>query len=539
MGSTRGDGRTGEDVTANLRTLRSIPLQLRAGETDVPSLLDVRGEVYIEKAALAALNQEREDDGLPPYANPRNLAAGSLRQLDPSVTASRPLMIYCYDIGRSEGLLLNSQQELLEALPRLGLRTNRQYRICETIDEAIAYFEELQRVRDDLPYEIDGMVLKVDDFDARRQVGAISRSPRWAIAAKFQAEQAVTRLKSIQISMGRTGVLTPVAVLEPVRVGGVTVSHATLHNEDEIKAKDIREGDLVIIQRAGDVIPQVVRPLLEHRSGSEMPFEFPRACPFCGSPVARLEGSAARRCLNASCHTRLKASILHFVSKAGLDIDGMGPKLVEQLVDRELVRSFADVLRLDSDSLAALERMGETSAENLVQSIAAASKTTFPRLLFALGIPGVGQHAAGVLADALGTLDALMQASEEDLVALEGIGPETASAVASFFATIENQSVVADLQDAGLHVESSPRPSGTGPLDGARFVFTGTLSTLSRSQAAERVKALGGQVASSVSKKTEYVVVGENPGSKADKARDLGVPTLSEEQFQELLDRHE
>jgi len=537
-GSTRGDGRVGEDVTANLRTLRSIPLRLRTDEFDPPAVLDVRGEVYIEKDSLASLNRAREGEGLPPYANPRNLAAGSLRQLDPSVTAERPLRIYCYDVGRAEGLAIASQQDLLKTLPKLGLRTNRQFRVCETIDDAIAYFGELQQIREDLPYEIDGVVLKVDDFDARRRIGAISRSPRWAIAAKFQAEQAVTRLRSILISMGRTGVLTPVAVLEPVRVGGVTVSHATLHNEDEILSKDLREGDLVVVQRAGDVIPQIVRALPEHRDQGSKPFEFPRACPFCGSPVARLEGSAARRCLNASCHTRLKASILHFVSKAGLDIEGMGPKLIEQLVDADLVRSFADVLRLDAETLAGLDRMGRKSAQNLVASISAASETSLSRLLFALGIPSIGQYAAETLAAAFGTLEDLMRASEEDLLALDGIGPETASAVSSFFATAENQRALRDLLDAGLRVAAS-QGSGDHSLDGSRFVFTGTLSALTRAEAADRVKQLGAHVGSAVSKKTSYVVVGESPGSKAQDAARLGIPTLDEERFLELLGQHE
>jgi len=535
-GSTRGDGRTGEDVTANLKTIRSIPLRLREEEQSAPALLEVRGEVYIEKSDLARLNREREASGLEPFANPRNLASGSLRQLDPQVTARRPLKVYCYDVGHIEGTRIDSQQELLTILPRLGLRVNPLYEPCDGIDEAIRFYERIETEREDLPYEADGVVLKIDRFDLRRAAGQVSRSPRWAIAAKFPAEQQVTRLLDIGVSVGRTGVLTPVATLEPVRIRGVEITSATLHNEDEIRSKDIRIGDLVVVQRAGDVIPQVVRSLADQRTGEERTFTMPKACPVCGSPVVRLEGEVAHRCMNASCPARLKQSLLHFVSKGALDVDGFGPKLVDQLVERGLVRGIADLLRLDRGQLIELDRMGPKSAENLLAGIDAAMSIGLPRFLYALGIPGVGDHTAQIVADAFGTLDAVAAADREGLAALHEIGPQTAEAIVEYFATKRNREMIGDLLAAGLSVsETEPASATSGPLDGRRFVFTGSLEAMSRDQAADRVRRLGGAVGSSVSRTTDYVVVGENPGSKADEARRLGVETLTEEEFLNLL----
>jgi DNA ligase (NAD+) len=538
-GSTRGDGHVGEDVTANLRTIRSVPLRLRDEEVPVPPLLEVRGEVYIDKEDLEALNRERDAAGLATFANPRNLAAGSLRQLDSRITAARPLKIYCYDVGRFAGIQIDSQQQLLALLPSLGIRVNPVYAACEGIEPAIALYRQMQVDRDRLPYETDGIVLKVDDFAARRVAGQISRSPRWAIAGKFPAEQEMTRLLDIIISVGRTGVLTPVAVLEPVRVRGVEITSATLHNEDEIRNKDIRIGDTVVVQRAGDVIPQVVKPLLEQRSGQERTFTMPNTCPACRSPVVRLEGEVARRCINASCPARIKQSILHFISKGALDVDGFGPKLVDQLVAQGIVKRLGDLFRLDRETLLSLERMGPKSAGKLLAALETAKSPSLSRLLFGLGIPGVGEHIAEILAITFGSIDRLGGASEEELLALSGVGPQTAEAVVAFFANEQNRATLLDLADAGLTVTASAPVAERGaPLGGRRFVFTGTLQAMTRAEAAEHVKRLGGTVVSSVSKKTDFLVAGENPGVKEENARSLNVEVLTEDAFLAFLDRN-
>ncbi|MGB2983041.1 MAG: NAD-dependent DNA ligase LigA [Candidatus Bipolaricaulia bacterium] len=539
QGSTRGDGQSGEDVTANLRTIRGIPLRLRDHEVSVPSLLEVRGEVYIDKEDLSALNLEREEAGLAPFANPRNLAAGSLRQLDPSVTSTRPLKVYCYDVGRVAGARIESQEQLLTLLPRLGIRVNPLYEVCESIEEAIEFYRRGQAGRDALPYETDGIVLKVDDFAARRIAGQISRSPRWAIAGKFPAEKEITRLLDIAVSVGRTGVLTPVAVLEPVRIRGVEITNATLHNQDEITSKDIRIGDMVVVERAGDVIPQVVKALDDQRTGDERAFDMPNACPVCRSPVVRLEGAVAHRCLNASCPARIKQSLLHFVSKGALDVDGFGPKLLSQLVDRGIVKRLGDLFRLDPETLVDLERMGPKSAENLLAALERAESPSLNRFLFALGIPEVGDRAAQILADAFGSLEAVASADADSLTQLPEIGPRTAEAIERFFAGDANRETIADLLGAGVSVSrrgrSQPRP---GPLDGIRFVFTGTLASMSRAEAGERVNRLGGAVGSSVSSKTDYVVAGDNPGSKAKAAVRLHLEILTEDAFLDFLARH-
>ncbi len=538
-GSTRGDGRVGEDVTANLRTIRGIPLRLRDEEIPVPPLLEVRGEVYIDKEDLATLNRERDAAGLATFANPRNLAAGSLRQLDPRITAERPLKIYCYDVGRLIGTRIDSQQELLSLLPRLGIRVNPLHAVCESIGQAIEVYRRMQIERDRLPYETDGVVLKVDDFAARRVAGQISRSPRWAIAGKFPAEQEITRLLDIVISVGRTGVLTPVAVLEPVRVRGVEITSATLHNEDEIRTKDIRIGDAVVVQRAGDVIPQIVKAVHEQRSGEERVFAMPNTCPACRSSVVRLEGEIARRCVNASCPARIKQSILHFVSKGALDVDGFGPRLVDQLVDRGAVKRLGDLFRLDRETLISLERMGAKSTDNLLAALEAAKSPSLSRFLFGLGVPEVGERTAEILATALGSLDAVENADAASLMTLEEIGPRTAEEIGRFFSSDENRSTLADLLDAGLSVTGGPSSdSKSRPLDGKRFVFTGTLASMTRSDAADRIKQLGGAIASSVSSRTDFVVAGENPGAKAEAARRLDVAVLTENAFLALLERH-
>ena len=538
QGSTRGDGRNGEDVTANLRTIPSVPLRLRTDNEIVPELVEVRGEVYIDKADLLALNARREEDGLPPFANPRNLAAGSLRQLDPRVTAGRPLKIYCYDLGRTEGIAIESQAELLTRLPALGLRVNPLYEICVGIEPAVAFYHRLMEEREGLAYETDGIVVKVDDFTARQTAGTVSRSPRWAIAGKFPAQQGITRLADIVVSVGRTGILTPVAVLDPVRVHGVEITSATLHNEDEIKRKGVLIGDTVVVQRAGDVIPQVVKPLPKHRTGEERPFAMPKTCPACGSDVVRFENEVAHRCLNTTCPARLQQSILHFIGKGGLDVEGLGHKLVRQLVEKGLVISLADLFRLDRETLAGLERLGPKSADNLLAALNAAKDVPLSRFLFGLGIPEVGDRAAEILADAFGSLDRIIEAAEEVLTTLPEIGPKTAAGIVGFFRSKENRAAIAELRDVGLRIAAIPEGERTGPLAGKRFVFTGTLSAMTRNEAGKRVKALGASVSSTIARATDFVVVGENPGSKADKARNLGVPLLAEAEFLSLLEQH-
>ena len=538
-GSTRGDGRTGEDVTANLRTIRSIPLRLRDTDKGVSPVIEVRGEVYIEREAFAVLNRRREADDLPAFANPRNLAAGTLRQLDASVTASRSLSIYCYDIGRIEGITVESQQQLLALLPTLGLRVNPLYRICAGIEDVIGFYTEIQTSRDSLPYEADGIVVKIDSFDARRRVGTVSRSPRWAIAGKFPPSRGITKLLNIVVSVGRTGALTPVAELEPVRIHGVAISSATLHNEDEILRKDIRIGDTVVVERAGDVIPKVARCLPEFRTGNERRFVMPSTCPVCGAEVVRLEAASAHRCVNTSCPARFKQSVLHFISKGGLDVDGMGPKLITQLVDRGIVKALADILTLDRAALLGLDRLGSTSADNLLAALAKAKHTTLQRFLFALGIPGVGAHLADVLARHFRNLETLARASEEDLATVHEIGPLSAHSIVAFFTEERTRQMIRDLQQAGLTLASPSEEPEQAPLAGKRFIFTGALSSMTRSQAGERVRLLGGLVTSSVSKNTTYVVFGEAPGSKADKAREIGVSLLSELEFLEILASYE
>ncbi|MDD5220825.1 MAG: NAD-dependent DNA ligase LigA, partial [Candidatus Bipolaricaulis sp.] len=536
LGSTRGDGFTGENVTANLRTVRAIPLRLRSDSAPPPARLEVRGEVYIEKVALQQLNRRREGEGLAPYANPRNLAAGSLRQLDSRVTADRPLRMYCYDIGRVEGLHLESQLELLTVLPTFGLPVNPLYALCETFDEVVAFYRKVQSLRESLPYETDGIVVKIDRFDLRREAGSVSRSPRWAIAGKFPAEQGVTRLLDIQVSVGRTGALTPVAVLEPVRVRGVEITSATLHNEDEIRDLGLRIGDRVIVQRAGDVIPQIVGPIPEERTGAERAFVMPSMCPVCASPVVRLEGEAARRCLNTACPARIRQSILHFVSRGALDVDRLGPKLVDQLVGCGAVTRPGDVFRLDRETLLGLDRMGPTSADALLAALDAAKSVSLPRLLYALGIPEVGSHTAEILAKRYGTLERVIQAAESDLLEVPDVGPATAEAIVDFFANEENRRTIAQLLEVGVRVEASSAASPTtGALTGKRFVFTGTLASLTREEAGRRATVKGASVSDSVSSKTDYVVAGAGPGSKAEKARELGIPVLSEQEFLALV----
>lgn len=539
LGSTRGDGETGEDVTQNLKTIKSIPLKLRhPKDLPMPKRLEVRGEVYMEIEDFRKLNEARERAGEPLFANPRNAAAGSLRQLDPTITAQRRLYMFCYDVGQTLGIELHTQEELLATLPRYGLRVCPIYRVCKNIDEALEFYHEMQERREELPYEADGVVIKVNDFRIREIVGEVSRNPRWAIAYKFPPKQATTRVKDIIVQVGRTGKLTPVAVLEPVPLGGVTVRHATLHNQDEIEKKDIRIGDWVLIQRAGDVIPEVVQPIVSRRTGAEKKFTMPEHCPVCGDRVVRLPEEVDYRCVNISCPARLKESILHYASKGAADIEGLGERWVEALMHAGLVKEIPDLYKLKERviELVRLERMGPKLAENLLKSIEKSKRISLARFLYGLGIRHVGEHLAELLAQRFRSLEALMNASEEELLAVEEVGPTVAQSILSFFQDERNREMIRKLREAGVQIIeeiSSPR---SGPLAGKTFVFTGTLKSMTRAQAEALVKAAGGRVSSNVSRKTDYVIVGEEPGSKLERARALGVTVLSEEEFRKLIE---
>jgi DNA ligase (NAD+) len=536
-GATRGDGRVGEDVTPNLRTVGSVPLVLLGG--DVPAQLDVRGEVVMPLAAFARLNRAQEAAGLPRFANPRNAAAGSVRQLDSVVTARRPLAFVAYGVGQMQGGLPPTQGELLDRLAGWGFRVAAERARVEGIAAVQAHCRRLEATRDGLPYEIDGCVVKVDDVALQQQLGQKSRAPRWAVAYKFAPRQAVTRVLEIHPSVGRTGAVTPVAVLEPVAVGGVLVSRATLHNASEIARKGVLVGDWVVVQRAGDVIPEVVRPLVERRDGSEVPFVMPTACPVCGARVAAGEGELIPRCAGLDCPAQLKGRIRHFASRGAMDVDGLGTKLVEQLVDRRLVQDLSGLFRLDAGVLAELDRMGEKSAENLVAALERAKDTELGRFLYGLGIRHVGRATAAALAERFRSLEALQAADEAQLLAVPDVGPEVAGSVLAFFAEEHNREAIARMLGAGVTLRA-PRigtsAPGEGALTGKTVVFTGTLRTLTREAAKARVAAWGGKTAASVSRKTGYVVVGTDPGSKADKARSLGVPILTEEEFLALGD---
>jgi DNA ligase (NAD+) len=533
--ATRGDGFVGEDITANVRTIRALPLRLSLpADGAVPATLEVRGEIFIHREAFRQFNRERIAAELPPFANPRNAAAGSLRQLDSQVTAQRPLNIFCYGIGVMQGDVPASQSELLARLKMFGLPVNPLVQSCRTIEEVLAVYRELEERRETLPYDIDGMVIKVDARALQDQLGTTSRSPRWAIAYKFKAIQATTRLEAIEVQVGRTGALTPVAHLTPVSVGGVVVSRATLHNQDEIDRKDVRIGDTVLVQRAGDVIPEVVMPVVSKRRGNERRFRMPDVCPSCGASVVRTEGEIAVRCFNADCPAQLKERIRHFASKNAFDIDGLGEKLVDQLVSRGLVASFPDLFGLEAADLAGLDRMAEKSAANLIAALQASKTISFDRFIFALGIRHVGEHVARVLAKHFPGVEALQAADREALEAIEGIGPIVAASVASFFGREENTEMIRRLLDSGLQI-TMDQAAPDKLLSGLTFVLTGTLARLSRAQAQGLIEAAGGKVTGSVRRKTDYVVAGTSPGSKIDKARQLNVAVIDEARLREML----
>jgi len=533
-GSTRGDGLTGEDITQNLKTIHSVRLKLQTN-LPIPTLLEVRGEVYMDKADFQRLNEQQIQEGKPPFANPRNSAAGSLRQLDPQITAKRPLKFFAYALGSCEGYSFQTHHEFLDALRQWGFRVNPLIECCQRGEGLIDYYRRIESMRETIDYDIDGVVFKVDSLAQQAELGFKSRSPRWAIAGKFKARQEVTQITDIEASVGRTGAITPVAHLQPVPIGGVIVSNATLHNQDEIDRKDIRIGDWVVVQRAGDVIPQVVKVIPERRTGSEIPYHIPSICPVCSTPLVREEDEAKHRCPNISCPAQIKASIEHFASKRAMNIDGLGEKLVEQLVDDGLIKNIADLYFLQKEQLLEIERMGAKSAQNLIEAIAASKNISLARFLFALGIRNVGEHMGKVLEKAFGSLAKIESATLEELTAIEGVGPVVAESIINFFSAASNRDTIAKLLSGGIQFDTvSTIPQKNG-VTGQTFVFTGTLSKFSRAEAQSLVEKYGGQAASSVSQKTDYVVIGENAGSKAETARRLGVKILSESEFLEML----
>jgi DNA ligase (NAD+) len=533
VASTRGDGVTGEDVTENIRTIRSLPLRLTGDRH--PYLLEVRGEVFLSLEAFRQINAEKEENGEAPFANPRNAAAGSLRQLDPRITARRPLSVYCYAPGVVEGADFPDQHDFFRAISAWGLPVNPLVHPAEGVEAAVAFYEEMQRQRDLLPYEIDGTVIKVDSFALQRELGEKSRSPRWAVACKFPPRQAETLLERIIPSVGRTGVITPVAQLSPVAISGVTVSRATLHNWDEIAAKDIRCGDTVVVERAGDVIPAVVRVLTGRRSGSEQVAAPPQTCPECGSAVVRIEGEVAIRCMGLACPPQIRESIIHFASRNAMDIEGLGDKFVEQLLGLGLVNSVADLYRLTRDDFMRFERMGDKLAANLLAAIENSKQRELGRFIFALGIRHVGERTAKSLAQAFGSLDNLLQATFEELLNIRDIGATVAESIVTFFANQGNREVIQRMLEAGVRPVEERKKVG-GRLTGKSFVFTGSLGRFTRDEAKRLVQNEGGSVVSSVSKMTAFVVAGEEAGSKLARAQELGVPTLSEQEFIELLE---
>ena len=534
QGATRGDGVRGEDITPNLRTVRSLPLRLRR-EADPPDFVEVRGEVYLPVEALDTINQERVRAGETPFANTRNAAAGSLRQLDPAVTARRPLDLFVYQLGAVRGRRFKTHWEAMEWARLAGLPVNPHARRATSLDEVLAYVHEWSAGREKLPYQTDGIVVKVSSLDQQAELGATSQAPRWAIAYKFPAEQAETRVRDIFVNVGRTGALTPVADLEPVRVSGVIVRRATLHNEDEMRRKDIRIGDHVIVQRAGEVIPEVVRVLPEKRMGSERRFEMPTRCPVCGSPVERPPGEAVSRCTGgAICPAQILERLIHFGSRDALNIEGVGPKILQQMLDREMIRDPADLFRLARAQVLTLERMADKSADNVIAAIDRSRRPSLARLIYALGIRHVGLHVAEVLAAHFGDLDLLAKASFEEVRDVGGIGPTIAQSVVEFFGRPETRALLKKLRTAGVHPEARAVPS-SGRFAGKTFVFTGVLDQLSRREAAERVLTQGGIVAENVGARTNYLVAGEAPGSKLDRAKKLGVTVLDEREFLEMV----
>ena len=536
-GATRGDGEYGEDVTANLRTIRTIPLRLIPIEP-MPTVLEVRGEVFIPRNRLDEVNRQRITEDQVPFANARNVAAGSVRLLNSTITASRPLDIFIYTLGYAEGIEITKHTEALALLTELGFKMNPYTETHSSIEGAIGYCHQWTTDRETVPYDTDGVVVKVDSLRQQEMLGTTAKSPRWAIACKFPARQVTTQIEAIEVQVGRTGVLTPVAILSPVELAGATITHATLHNEQELIRKDVRVGDMVVLERSGDVIPKITAVLTGQRKGTEKIFRLPDHCPVCKTPVQRSEDEAAIRCVNVACLAQLKRRIEHFASRNALNIDGLGPALVNQLVEVELIRDVADLYVLKQENLVSLERMGEKSAENLINAIEASCHIPVAKVLFGLGIPHVGANVAELLIDHFSSIDTLATASLEDIESIHGIGPQIAESLLHFFSQPRVQGFLQRLKDAGLQwtAESSELPDASASIfAGKTFVLTGSLSTMTRSEASKKIKERGGKVGSIVSRNTDYVIAGESAGSKYDRAIELNIPILTEEAFTEEL----
>lgn len=534
--ATRGDGQTGEEVTANAKTIREVPLRLHGHKREVPERLVVRGEVYMRKDEFNAFNKQRVDEGEQPFANPRNAAAGSLRQLDPNVTKRRPLHIYFYEIAPTEDRDFETHADVLDTLPDWGLRVCREHiRQCNGIDEALDHHTKLADRRDGLPYEIDGLVIKVNDLRAHDTLGVRNRDPRWAVAYKFAPRQATTTIRDINVQVGRTGRITPVAELEPVPIGGVEVSRASLHNQNEIDRKDIRIGDTVLVERAGDVIPYVVKAINDERDGSEKPYHIPETCPVCGSEVVLSEDKKQAFCTGGmTCPAQLRERLKHYTSREAMDIEGLGDKRAEQLIDAGLVERISDLYALEKEELLDLERYADTSAQNLIDEIAESLEQDLDRFIYALGIPLVGAATARLLAQRYATLDDLMEASEEDLQTVQDIGPEVAHSIGAYFEDDDNRAVIEEIRAAGLTLHN-PYHEGERPLEGLTFVFTGSLEQWTRDEVQRLVERRGGRATSSVSGETDYVIAGPGAGQKLEDARDHDVPVMDEEAFTRFL----
>ncbi len=537
VGATRGNGEEGDEVTHNLRTIHELPLRLHTPHP--PALFEARGEVYMTREELARINRERADKGLEPYANPRNLAAGTLKLLDPRLTAERHLRLFAYGQGAVEGVAIKTHLELLDLLRRYGFPVNPHIASFDSIDDVLEYVNDWAGKRNELPYETDGLVIKVNDFEQRRRLGATTKAPRWVVAYKFAAEQALTKVLSIDLTVGKNGTLTPTANLQPVRLAGTTVSRASLHNADFIATKDVRIGDMVVVEKAGEIIPYIVRSEHGARTGEEKPFHWPKACPVCGSPVKRDDRGKGvfYRCTSNNCAGRLKKVLTEYGKRRAMDIEGLGDEIVNQLVDSGLVHSVADLYRLRKDQLVELERMGEKSAQNLLDGIEASKGRGLARVLTGLAIPGVGDTVADLIAHALPSAEELMSASEERLGQIKGIGPVLANSIHDYCQGAAGRKAFKELEELGVKLtqDVKAKPAGAADLTGQTFVVTGTLEKYSREEIEDLIKSLGGKPTGSVSKKTDYVVVGENAGSKLDKARALGVPVLTEKEFDKLI----
>ncbi|MED5433967.1 MAG: NAD-dependent DNA ligase LigA [Candidatus Neomarinimicrobiota bacterium] len=533
-GLTRGDGIKGENITQNLKTINAIPLSLRTNQRPAPNLLEVRGEVFMLKDKFKELNNHRSDNELSIFANPRNAAAGSLRQLDSSVTASRPLSIYCYEPGEIDGENFDTHKDFLNALTDWGFPVNNEIILTKNIDEIVSYHNMLEAKRNDLPYEIDGTVFKVNNIEKRNTLGSRSRSPRWAIAGKFKAEQVTSVVLDIIASIGRTGAITPVAKLKPVNVGGVIVTNATLHNQDEIDRKDVRIGDTVWVQRAGDVIPEVVKVVKSKRPKSTLKYKLPNSCPECSSEIVRPKGESVARCHNLSCPAQIKGRIKHFISKGGLDVDGFGEKLVDQLVEKNIIRTFDDIFKLRFDDLVDLDRMAKKSAENILASIEISKKTTFAKFVYALGIRNVGAHLSKVLESKYNAnLRKFQQATFTELELINEVGPIVAEAIIQFWSDESNLAIIDSCINYGIEFEQVSHPISQ-KFENLSFVFTGTLTSLTRSEAKKIVESNGGRVNSSISNNTNFVVAGKSAGSKLEKAKSHGVKIITENEFLEM-----